>query len=373
MYKQINQNSFFGNFLYERVIPENHFLKRLVRMVDFSFINDLCRDCYDNLGGSGNRPYEPVLLFKMLFLTILYDISDRDIEEQVSLNLAFKWFVGLPADAVAPDHSTLTYFRERLGNNRFNKIFDHIVKQAKGKGLIDDKIKIIDSTHIEAKVDTHRLTREFKEKLDKEPDKLDNQGINRNNYVDEESPDKDARFGRKSDAKSFYGYKQHTRIDANSEIIEKIIITPGNRKDDQLLGPLLDDIPGSHEYTSCNNRKNKENQRKIKIVADKGYDSIDNHRLIERKRHCQSFIMLRKNRVEPKFRKRMKSLLYKKVVRQRYKIERRFADGKNNHGLGRCRWLGQFKTEIQTFLTAIVLNCKRIVVLLLQNLKYSPI
>ncbi|MDI6602677.1 MAG: hypothetical protein QME57_00965, partial [Patescibacteria group bacterium] len=39
--------------------------------------------------------------------------------------------------------------------------------------------------------------------------------------------------------------------------------------------------------------------------------------------------------------------------------ERRFADAMENQRLGKCRWLGRFKTEIQAYLTGICLNCKK--------------
>lgn len=355
MFKQINQNSFFGNFLYAKVVPQDHFLRKLDQVVDFSFVNNLCEDCYPNLGKPGNRPYEPVMLLKELLIAFLYDISDREIEEQINLNMAFKWFVGLPADGLAPDHSTLTYFRERLGVKKFQEIFNQIVSQARGKGLIDDRLKIIDSTHLQAKVDTNRLTKKFEEKLEKAPKDLNDHNINQSNYIDKASPDKDARFGRKSNAKKFYGYKQHILMDGESEIIEKVEITPGNIKDEKRLESLMDGVQPKEK------RKTK---HKPKILADKGYDCDYNHHVIEKKHQCQSFITLKKNRKAKKFKQKMKSELYRAIIKQRYKVERRFADGKNNHGLGKCRWLGQFRTEIQSYLTATVLNCKRIVTLL---------
>jgi len=352
MFKQINQNSFFGNFLYERIISRDHFLRRLDETVDFSFINDLCKDCYPNLDKPGNRPYEPVMLFKQLFLSFLYNISDREIEEQTNLNMAFKWFVGLPADGFAPDHSTLTYFRDRLGTKRFEEIFNQIVKQSREKGLIDDRLKIIDSTHVQAKVDINRLTKEFKEKNENDsPDDLKGSGVNKTNYVDKSSPDPDARFGRKSNAKKFYGYKKHIIIDGDSEIIEQVKVTPGNVADEKMLEPLIKDMP-----------RPKDLRKKPKMIGDKGYDSNRNHEVVE-EHDYKSFIILKNNRKASKFKQRMKSAIYKKVTKQRYKVERIFAHGKNNHGLSKCRWLGQFKFEIQAYLTSIVLNCKRIVVL----------
>ena len=41
-----SQLSFYGNHIYDRVIPKDHFLKLLNKAVDFSFVNELCRDGY---------------------------------------------------------------------------------------------------------------------------------------------------------------------------------------------------------------------------------------------------------------------------------------------------------------------------------------
>lgn len=346
MFKQTNNNSFFGNYLYEQAVLKNCFLRQLAEAVDFSFINDICLDRYGNLGKVGNRPYEPAMLFKILFLAFVYDISLREIEEQINDRLSFKWFLGLAVNDFAPDHSTLTVFRDRLEETIFQEIFNRIVEQAKAKGLVSDRLKIIDSTAVRANVDLSRLVRQ------NQPEKNSDDG--RNDYIDKSSPDQDARFGRKSSQKQFYGYKQHIIIDGDSEIIENVVTTPGNIKDEQIVEPLL-----------VKTKRATDLRRKTKILADKGYDTNANHDLIE-KYQCKSFIIIKKNRTVAKLKQRMKTKIYQKTIKERYKVERRFADGKSNHGLAKCRWLGQWKMEIQNYLTATVLNCKRIVVLLSQ-------
>jgi len=88
-----SQLSFYGNHIYDRVIPETHFLKLLDKVADFPFVNELCRDAYTP--DFGRPAYEPEMMFKILFLQFLYDISDRRVEEEVNFNLVLKWFVGL--------------------------------------------------------------------------------------------------------------------------------------------------------------------------------------------------------------------------------------------------------------------------------------
>jgi IS5 family transposase len=55
---------------------------------------------------------------------------------------------------------------------------------------------------------------------------------------------------------------------------------------------------------------------------------------------------------------------YQRGIRERYKIERKFGEAKQGHGLGRCRYLGIDGYRMQTYMTVIALNLKRMVKLL---------
>jgi IS5 family transposase len=202
-------------------------------------------------------------------------------------------------------------------------------------------LKIIDSTDIAANVDLARLVKKHR-----------GGKSNSGTFIDDGSPDQDARFGRKSDSKQIYGFKQHAAIDADSGIIEAVKITSANVLDMDVVEPLLG---------RC--KKSADGRRKTKATMDKGYDTDKNHALVE-KQGFKSFIIIKKNRKVKVLRQRMKTAIYRKTISERYKVERVFAEEKSNHGLAKCRWLGKWKTEIQSYLTATILNCKRIVGLL---------
>ncbi|MBM4289061.1 MAG: transposase [Deltaproteobacteria bacterium] len=110
--------SFLGNFIYDHLLRQRpHFLLNLSRAVDFAFVKPALKDFYVDWG---RDPWDPVLLFRMLFLQFLYDLSDRQLEEQTTWNMIFKWFLGLSAEELPPDHTTLCRFRLRLGPEGFN-------------------------------------------------------------------------------------------------------------------------------------------------------------------------------------------------------------------------------------------------------------
>jgi len=316
------QLSFYGNHIYDRVIPEDHFLKLLNRAVGFSFVNELCRDAYTP--ELGRPAYAPEMMFKILFLQFLYDISDRRVEEEVNFNLVMKWFVGLAIDESPPDSSSLTRFRDRLGEERFALIFNRIVEKARDKGLISDRLSIVDSTHVKAKVDTF--------KMNSKPDG---------------SPDKDARYGYKSRNKPFFGYKAHASLDSDSEIITRVETTPGNTFDGKEFPMLV------------------ESKSKM-ATADKGYDSKKNHRLLKRK-GITSAIIPKKNSKSRRLKKQQTKPEIAAAQKERPKVERKFAELKRFHGLEKARYWGLGKMAIQFLMVTIACNVKRMVKLLFKR------
>jgi IS5 family transposase len=79
----------------------------------------------------------PVILFKMLFLCHLYNISEREVEEQVNFNIVMKYFCDLVPEDRSPDHSTLSIFKERiletnkkLKKNILKELFNEIINKA---------------------------------------------------------------------------------------------------------------------------------------------------------------------------------------------------------------------------------------------------
>jgi len=215
--------------------------------------------------------------------------------------------------------------RHRLGAEGFEKLFNEVVEQARSRGFITDRLHIIDSTHIIARVDLFRLKKKHKGKGDDGDD----------HYVDRHSPDPDARFGRKSKKKSFYGYKAHNVEDADSEFIVRVKTTPGNVHDGTQLPALIDGRAGE-------------------ATGDKAYDSEGNHAYLAAEGVTSGIIRRQRRPGRPRH-----------SLRERPKIERKFSEGKNRHGLNKARYWGLAKVSIQSFMVAIVLNLKRLVKLTL--------
>ena len=80
--------------------------------MDFALVKGALKDFYVDWG---RDPWDPVIMFKMVFLQFLYDLSDRQVEERATWDLMFKCFMGLSAEELPPHHTTLCRFRQRLG------------------------------------------------------------------------------------------------------------------------------------------------------------------------------------------------------------------------------------------------------------------
>ena len=342
-FRDTGKDSFFGGFVYDRAVPPDHFFRRVDEVVGWENLTQKLIRYYRGEGKYGPPPYKPSLLLKMLLVSYLYDLSERQTEELCNDSLSVKCFLGLAVDERAPDHSTLTVFRERLleggGEEAYEELFREVLGVAREKGIEFGKVQVVDSTHTVADVNVRKDEKGAKgEKRPRDPQ---------------------ARWGgkgKKGRKRFFYGYKQHLSLNAATELITAVVHTPGNASDGKYLGRLMekDEIVGIEAGV---------------YAADRGYDDGENHLLLWEKGK-KSALCLNRYRTEKKDRnKRIWYELkadpdYQMGLAERYKVEQKFGEGKTRHGLRRCRYLGLLKYGMQGYLTAIALNLKRIMKLL---------
>ncbi|MGB9724007.1 MAG: IS1182 family transposase [Chloroflexia bacterium] len=131
-------------------MPADHYLRRVKALIDFEAFRDLLRDVYSPNRG---RPAEdPVLLVKLEFLEFHYGLSDREVIAEAQVNVAFRFFLDLSLDSPLPSPALLSQFRTRLGEERHQALFDEIVRQAREHGLVKDRLRLKDATHVVANV-----------------------------------------------------------------------------------------------------------------------------------------------------------------------------------------------------------------------------
>ena len=188
---------------------------------------------------AGRKRIDPLILFKMLVLQQLFNLSDEEVEFQVNDRRSFEEFVGLGVMNDIPDATTVAFFRERLRKaNVIEELFEMFENYLRDQGLEARGGQIIDATLVP--VPRQRNSRE------------DNKEIKANCLPDgwNESPkrlqqkDLDARWVKKNDI-NHYGYKNSICIDAEHGFIRRFVVTPANIHDSQMLPMLLD--PENHD------------------------------------------------------------------------------------------------------------------------------
>ena len=185
----------------ESLIPKDHYLHRLNRVLDLSFVHDSVRDryCQDN----GRPSIDPEVIVRLFLIQAMDNIRHvRELMRQVpfvklrtrQVNLAYRWFIGYRLDEKLPDHSTLSRAFDRFGDDVFNELFERSIAHCKKSGLIEGKVLHVDATTIRADLDANRVNKA-------------------------DSPDRDARFGRFPDGRKRPGYKQQTVADGKKRVV----------------------------------------------------------------------------------------------------------------------------------------------------------
>jgi transposase len=132
------------------VVPQEHYLRQVALCVDFERFRPHLAKAYSP--DQGRPAIDPVCMLKILFLRFQYHLSDRQVMERTKTDLAFRWFLGFPLDWQVPNHTGGTYFRKRIGADRFLQIFQELIRQAREAGLVKDRLRLKDVTHLLADV-----------------------------------------------------------------------------------------------------------------------------------------------------------------------------------------------------------------------------
>jgi transposase len=146
----------------EELVPKDHLLRKIEAVIDFSFIHDRVAGLY--CADHGRPPLDPTLMFKALFNGYLFGIrSERQLVREIEVNVAYRWFLRLKLTDGVFDASKLSQNRRRRFNDTSvaQDIFDAIVEQAMGYGLVEGKAPYTDSTHLMANANKNKYTKEM--------------------------------------------------------------------------------------------------------------------------------------------------------------------------------------------------------------------
>jgi transposase, IS5 family len=284
---------------------------------------------------AGRKPFDAVMMFKVLVLQTLYNLADEHVEYLIRDRLSFMRFLDLGLEDVVPDATTVWLFREALAKAELVKpLFERFNRYIDAKGYIARGGQIVDATIVSAP--KQHNSRE------------DNEAIKAGKTPEcwEEKPamnaqkDKDARWTKKNE-QNFYGYKNHVGIDRKHKIIRRYAETDASVHDSQKLDEVLD----------------KSNTSNV-VWADSAYRSVEIEAKLKENGY-KSRIHRRGARNHPLSQRQQAANTTRSRVRVR--VEHVFGDQENAMGGKFVRTIGIARARVKIGMMNLVYNMRRIV------------
>jgi len=232
------------------LIPDDHIVKRVDRVLDLSWLRAEVRDLYDlDNGRPGIDPEAAVRLMLAGFFQGI--VHDRKLMREAQVNLAMRWFAGFKLHEKLPDHSSLTRIRQRWGAERFKRIFQKTVQACVKAGLVDAETVHVDATLIRADVSWESLTDRHVEKVIREnaaeasPEARPEDGGGgvgaKGKKVSRTDPDATLTTSR-NDYHLEPSFKQHTAVDDQAGVVVDVEVTTGEANEGQGLMDQLERV-----------------------------------------------------------------------------------------------------------------------------------
>jgi transposase len=243
--KERDQMELFITGSLRQLVPDEHILARVDRVLDLSWLHDEVAElyCADN-GRPGIDPEVAVRLMLAGFL--LGVVHDRRLMREAQVNLAIRWFVGYGLHEALPDHSSLTRIRQRWGDERFRRVFDHTVRACMAAKIATGEIVHVDASLIRADVSWESLVERHVEKVDRANRSLDSEEVQKQSrqtgkFKKVSATDPDATMATSARNRRLEpAYKQHTAVDDLRGVILDVDVTTGEVNEGQIIAERID-------------------------------------------------------------------------------------------------------------------------------------
>ncbi len=259
--QRISQEPLFACVRLEDMVPHDHILRRIERVIDFCFIDRRTEALYSPTG----RPsVPPQVLVRMMVVGYLFGItSERRLCQEVHLNLAYRWFCGLSLEQKVPNHSTFSKNRHgRFAKTAlFRELFYDVVQQAIERGLVGGRHLTVDATTVAADASLESLEplvvpmspQQYVEQLDQfnppaptpEAEATEEDGgpprAKLSNDTHRSRSDPEARLLAKPFQKTQLAYSANVLMDNAQRVIVEVEVTePNLHQEGQAAGEMLE-------------------------------------------------------------------------------------------------------------------------------------
>ncbi|MBQ0721800.1 MAG: IS5 family transposase, partial [Gammaproteobacteria bacterium] len=283
---------------------------------------------------AGRKPYDVVLMFKILVLQHLYNLSDDELEYQVRDRYSFCRFLGLSPEDTVPDAKTIWNFREALTKqDLMMDLFNDFDEQLSTQGFKAKKGQIVDASFVD--VPRQRNTRKENKQIKQGETP---QRFSKNPSVASQK-DIDARWTKKNNELHF-GYKNHVSVDNKNKLIRSYDVTSAEVHDSQVFIEILADNSSQD------------------VWADSAYRSEEHEIMLEAMGY-RSHVHKKGKRNQRLSERTMKENTRKSKVRAR--VEHVFGSISNEQGGLYFQVIGLARTRVKVGMMNVVYNMRRFV------------
>ena len=246
----------------EDLVPQDHLLRRIEKAIDFDEIYPMVERyyCEDN----GRPAADPVVLVKIVLIWHIFGLrSLRQTLKEITVNLAYRWFLGLGIDTPVPHFATVSYaFATRFPSELSEQIFAWVLDAAVAKGIIKAETAFIDGTHIKASANKGKKRKELAAATARVYDEQLREEINADRKAHEKKPlkdkddenktaqmkevtisttDPDSGVFRKGEHEVQFAYEAHTACDQHGFVLG-YEVTAGNVHDSVAFDAVYDKV-----------------------------------------------------------------------------------------------------------------------------------
>lgn len=408
----------------EQMVPEDSLFRKIDKYIDFTFIDDMVKDLYcENNGRPSIDPKVLFKLVFIQTIDGLKSMRQTCRKIQTDAEYRWFLGIPFGQDTPHFSTFSKNYERRFKNTDIFEKIFIEIVNQAIKYKLIDGTTFYTDSTHKKANANKNKFTEQIVKEVKKRRQWLEDeineerksQGRKEFEYKDEyeektiklSTTDNESGYYHRDNKEKGFMYLDHRTVDHKANIIVDCHITKGNIHDsipyiDRLkylertfnfnikkvaidsgydtldIKKYLNDnnifgVIGYRRYGTQESRKEKnkyyyEKEFDIYVEKETGevleynglidrngykkYESLDKSKVV-RRHICEE--------INEKFKDNRLSKEGKELYRfRKEKVERSFADSKQNHGYRYAMYRGLEKNQNYTWLICAAQNMKNI-------------
>lgn len=330
------QSGFFDLADRFKKLDEKDPLVNLNQLIDWENFRPTLNKVRDKArkSNAGRKPFDVVLMFKVLVLQHLYNVSDDQIEYQIRDRYSFCRFLDLTPSARVPDAKTIWLFREQLVKQQSIKpLFYDFDYQLNNQGYQARKGQIVDASFVDVPRQRNKKEENKQIKSGEIPERFEE-----NKNVGSQK-DCDARWTKKNNEVHF-GYKDHAAVDNKHKLIRDFEVTSAEVHDSNVFEELLT------ENTSKD------------VWADSAYHSEEHEQFLEAMGY-RSQVNKKGKRGKPLTERDQKANTRKSRVRVR--VEHVFGSMTNEQGGLNFKVIGLARNELKIGMMNIVYNMRRFV------------